>query len=186
MIPLNSQGKIKTNINENFTKFWSRAELHTLYFKSHSLWSLQIKPWESWPKPAEGENWYQSQLSWTSAVSSWEGKVDIGCVFLSKFRLLWIWFLGAHGVWMVSLPGTASAFLFVLFENLAHAGCWLLHMQTAHPLGWRLQKWLDRNARHTSFVVRICWLLPGLKFVFLLAVFGSDSGLWEDKIFGGC
>lgn len=34
-----------------------------LYFKLHSLWSLQTGSWEKWQKPVEDANSYQSWLS---------------------------------------------------------------------------------------------------------------------------
>lgn len=76
-------------------------------------------------------------------------------------------------------------------ENLGHAGCWFLHMQTAHPLGWRLQKWLDRNVGYPSFVARVLLAVARsqgncLSFSFFWLSFGSDSGLWEGNIFWGC
>ena len=38
-----------------------------------------------------------------------EGKI-LHCPFLSKSRLLWIWFWGAHGLLILLLPGTAISF----------------------------------------------------------------------------
>lgn len=63
------------------------------------------------------------------------------------------------GVDSFTLRDSLLVYLVWCSENLGHAGCWFLHMQTAHSLGWWLKKWLDRN------VVSVF-----LSFVYLLGV----------------
>lgn len=63
-----------------------------------------MRSWESWQKPTKGENSYQSQISGISvcgAQSREEGKISC-CPFLSK----------THWLLILSVPGTAIAFLF--------------------------------------------------------------------------
>ena len=78
-------------------------------------------------------------------------------------------------MWILFLPGTALAFLFVSLmcpENLD----WQLS-------SWGVPKiWSDRNVGYTAGADRVLLLGVG-RIVFLLVTFGSGSGLWEDCIF---
>lgn len=166
---------------------------YTLYFKP-TCWSLQMASWENWQQMGKGENPFQRELC--SAQSRKEGKF-LRCRFLSKFKLLWIWFGESTGCWTFYLSGSGVCFLLVYLELnpetlvwlsacLGHTDCQFSGMQGAQQSDWRCKTIARQKRGLHSLLAMVCsWLLPsvrGIVWVFVLLIFGSGSGFGESSI----